>query len=243
MVPSGTGARRERNLRPHLAAFQGEGRSLGRRCAFVRLGGCNLSCRWCDTPYTWDWTGRSDSGNSYDPGQELHPMPVGAVAAQLLGYQVELVVVSGGEPLSQQKRLIPLIDRLSGHGIEVEIETNGTRVPDERLVAADVRFNVSPKLSHSGDPASRRIVPRALHRLAELPTSTFKFVCRQPADLDEVGRLAQEFSLRSVWVMPEGRTSDEVSSHMQALVQDVIDRGWNITTRLHTLVWGDKRGV
>ena len=36
--------------------FQGEGPHAGRRCAFVRLGGCNLSCEWCDTPYTWDAT-------------------------------------------------------------------------------------------------------------------------------------------------------------------------------------------
>ncbi|MFD6552282.1 7-carboxy-7-deazaguanine synthase QueE [Streptomyces sp. SAS_267] len=225
------------------SAFQGEGRSIGRRCAFVRLGGCNLSCRWCDTPYTWDWTGSSDTGIKFDPKKELHRMPVGTVAEKLLAYGVELVVISGGEPLNQQNRLVPLVDELMRHGVEIEIETNGTRVPDERLIEAGVRFNVSPKLSHAGDPVEQRIVPDALRSLARLPSSTFKFVCRELADLDEVAEVADAFGITSVWIMPEGQTSEEVNGHMQKLVSTVIDRGWNTTTRLHTLVWGQKRGV
>ncbi|MFF3615650.1 7-carboxy-7-deazaguanine synthase QueE [Streptomyces sp. NPDC002580] len=216
---------------------------MGRLCAFVRLGGCNLSCRWCDTPYTWDWTGSSDTGIKFDPKEELHRMPVGAVAEKLLAYGVDLIVISGGEPLNQQNRLVPLVEELTRHGVEIEIETNGTRVPDGRLVEAGVRFNVSPKLSHAGDPVERRIVPDALRSLARLPSSTFKFVCRELADLDEVAEVVDAFGVTSVWIMPEGQSSEEVNNHMQKLVSTVIDRGWNTTTRLHTLVWGQKRGV
>lgn len=170
-------------------------------------------------------------------------MPVGTVAEKLLAYGVELVVISGGEPLNQQKRLVPLVGELMRHGVEIEIETNGTRVPDERLVEAGVRFNVSPKLSHAGDPVEQRIVPDALRSLARLPSSTFKFVCRDLADLDEVAEVADAFGITSVWIMPEGQSREEVDDHMQKLVSTVIDRGWNTTTRLHTLVWGQKRGV
>ncbi|WP_344124445.1 7-carboxy-7-deazaguanine synthase QueE [Streptomyces blastmyceticus] len=216
---------------------------MGRRCAFVRLGGCNLSCRWCDTPYTWDWAGESDTGIAFDPKTELRRMPVGAVAAELLAFGVGMVVISGGEPLNQQQRLVPLVAELNGRGVEIEIETNGTRAPDERLIEADVRFNVSPKLSHAGDPAGRRIVPKALRAMARLPSSTFKFVCRDTADLDEVAALVEEHGIESVWIMPEGQSTEEIDKHMQQLVSEVIDRGWNITTRLHTLVWGHKRGV
>jgi 7-carboxy-7-deazaguanine synthase len=226
-----------------LETVQGEGRSLGRRCAFLRLGGCNLSCRWCDTPYTWDWEGVSDSGITYDPKAELHRRGVDAVAAELLAFGVDLIVISGGEPLSQQARLVPLVARLTGAGLEVEIETNGTRVPDARLVDAGVRFNVSPKLSHSGDPESRRIVPAALRRFARLPDATFKFVCRTTDDLDEVAELSERMGIASVWIMPEGQSAGDVNEHMRILADAVIDRGWNITTRLHTLVWGQKRGV
>ncbi|MER0240446.1 7-carboxy-7-deazaguanine synthase QueE [Streptomyces sp. HSW2009] len=225
------------------SAFQGEGRSIGRRCAFVRLGGCNLSCRWCDTPYTWDWTGISSTGIQYDPKKELHRMSVGEVAERLLDYDVGLVIISGGEPLNQQKRLVPLVDKLTQHGVEIEIETNGTKIPEPRLIEGGVRFNISPKLSHAGDSVEQRVVPEALQALAVLPSSTFKFVCREISDLDEVAQFVEAFSIASVWVMPEGRNREEVDGHMQKLVSAVIDRGWNITTRLHTLVWGQKRGV
>ncbi|MGW7696241.1 7-carboxy-7-deazaguanine synthase QueE [Streptomyces asiaticus] len=216
---------------------------MGRRCAFLRLGGCNLSCRWCDTPYTWDWQGASDAGIKYNPKVELHRRSVTSVARELLDFEVDLVVISGGEPLSQQARLLQLIDTLTGSGVEVEIETNGTRIPDPRLVEAGVRFNVSPKLSHSGDPAHKRIVPAALRRFARLPQATFKFVCREEADLDEVAGLVSDMAIESVWIMPEGQDPEHVSKHLQNLAAAAIERGWNITTRLHTLVWGQKRGV
>ena len=222
---------------------QGEGRSMGRRCAFLRLGGCNLSCTWCDTPYTWDWTGISDSGVAHDPREELHRRPVGDVLAELLGFGTDLIVISGGEPLGQQERLVPLVTALTAHGKEIEIETNGTHAAHPELVAAGVRFNVSPKLSHSGDPLKRRIVPDALTSLSALPGSTFKFVCQNHRDLDEVAELVETFGLASVWIMPIGRTADDVTQHMGELADAVVERGWNLTTRLHTLLWNDTRGV
>ncbi|MEU6347346.1 7-carboxy-7-deazaguanine synthase QueE [Streptomyces sp. NPDC046977] len=222
---------------------QGEGRSMGRRCAFLRLGGCNLSCTWCDTPYTWDWTGAGESGVAYNPREELHRRPVSDVAEELLAFGVELIVISGGEPLGQQSRLVPLVELLTARGLEIEIETNGTHAAAPALVAAGVRFNVSPKLAHAGDPVTRRIVPHALKSLARTEGSTFKFVCRNADDLDEVARLVEEFGLDSVWIMPKGRTGAEVSRHMAELADAVVARGWNLTTRLHTLLWGDKRAV
>ncbi|MFF2806341.1 radical SAM protein [Streptomyces sp. NPDC058000] len=209
----------------------------------MRLGGCNLSCRWCDTPYTWDWTGMGNSGVAYDPRQELRPMAWTDVLRTLLDFEVPLIVVSGGEPLSQQRRLLPLLRELRAAGRKVEIETNGTVVPRDDLVALGVRFNVSPKLSHSGDPESRRIVPAALRAFAAVPDTAFKFVCRNKSDLDEVASLVDRYGTRPVWIMPEGQVPTEVGRHLSALGDDVVARGWNLTTRLHVAVWGDRRGV
>jgi 7-carboxy-7-deazaguanine synthase len=222
---------------------QGEGPSMGRRCAFLRLGGCNLSCTWCDTPYTWDWQGVGASGVKYDPKKELHRRTVRSVADDLLAYGVDLIVISGGEPLGQQARLVPLVEILTGHGVKVEIETNGTHAADPALVAAGVRFNVSPKLAHSGDLLKRRIMPRALKNLAATPDVAFKFVCRNSEDLDEVAGLVAEFGLAPVWIMPQGQSEAELDKHLAVLVDEVIERGWNLTTRMHILLWGDKRGV
>src|SRR5437016_1796340 len=112
--------------------FQGEGPSLGRRCVFLRLGGCNLHCRWCDTPYTWDWTGRN--GVAYEPRKELQPMDPMAVWESLRSLGAETLVISGGEPMLQQASLLPLLDRTVNAEWWVEIETAGTIAPDERVV-------------------------------------------------------------------------------------------------------------
>jgi 7-carboxy-7-deazaguanine synthase len=209
----------------------------------VRLGGCNLACRWCDTPYTWDWSGEADTGVAHDPRAELHPMPWREVLRRLTACAVPLVVVSGGEPLNQQDRMLPLMRALTRSGHRIEIETNGTVAPRTAIGDLGVRFNVSPKLAHSGMREERRIVPAVLGSFAAMPAATFKFVCRTPDDLDEVGAIVDRFGITSVWIMPEGRTPAELARRLRVLGDEVIARGWNLTTRLHVAVWGNRRGV
>ncbi|WP_063713763.1 7-carboxy-7-deazaguanine synthase QueE [Amycolatopsis nigrescens] len=222
---------------------QGEGPAAGRRCGFLRLGGCNLSCSWCDTPYTWDWKGVSDTGVAHDPRKELVGRPVEEILGELLAMQVPLVVVSGGEPMTQQERLLPLLRALLDHGVSVEIETNGTVVPSDEIVELAVRFNVSPKLAHSGDPEHRRIKPAALRKLQGTNGVAFKFVCRSTEDLADVAELQNRIGFEPVWIMPEGRNEHEVVGNLRMIAAETVRRGWNLTTRLHVLAWGDKRGV
>ncbi|ARX89294.1 radical SAM family protein [Streptomyces alboflavus] len=134
---------------------------------------------------------------------------------RLLGFGVELIVISGGEPLSQQDRVLPTVRALRAHGVAVEFETNGTVIPATDLVATGARFNVSPKLAHSGVAEHRRKVPEALMCFAHLPNAAFKFVCGDTSDLDEVDAFVTEFGLRNVWIMPRGsrpRKSTSVSA-------------------------------
>jgi organic radical activating enzyme len=221
---------------------QGEGPSLGQRCGFLRLGGCNLTCRWCDTPYTWDWHGRADTGIAYSPRSELHPMPAEVVAERLAAMDAPLIVISGGEPLSQQSRLIGVVDHLLGLGRRIEVETNGTVVPCSDLARPGVRFNVSPKLAHGGDPYGRRIRPDALKAFMATGSAAFKFVCGDERDLAEVRTLATEFELAPIWIMPKGRTTDEVVEATRRIADGTVEHGWNLTTRLHILAWRDERG-
>ncbi|ASU78923.1 7-carboxy-7-deazaguanine synthase QueE [Actinopolyspora erythraea] len=221
---------------------QGEGPSAGRICAFVRLGGCNLSCRWCDTPYTWDWTGIA-SPVPHDPAEELHLLPVEEVADRIRATGVDRVIVSGGEPLNQQHRLVPLLELLSGEAVTVEVETNGTHEPVAPLARLVDRFVVSPKLSHSGDSERRRISAAALRSFRELGKSDFKFVVTSPEDLREVDGIVAANSLRPVWIMPEGRDVDTLVRNLSAVADEVVRRKWNLTGRLHILAWNDVRGV
>jgi len=216
--------------------FQGEGASVGRRCGFVRLGVCNLTCSWCDTPYTWDWS-------RFDRRRELHRMAPEDVLSRLDTMGVDMVVITGGEPLLQQRRARPLLQGMRERGWRIEVETNGTVAPDEATAALVDCFNVSPKLANSGVALADRIVPAALRSLRDGGRSVFKFVVVEPTDLDEVAGIVEEHGLRPVIVMPEGTDAATVVARLQVLAEPVLARGWSLTPRLHVLIWGDRRGV
>jgi len=231
-------------------SIQGEGPSAGRRAFFLRLGRCNLDCGsgsgagWkCDTPYTWDWRGKI--GPAQDPAKELHGMTVDEVVSQVR--PVGLVVITGGEPMIQQNALLELAPRLAAF-TEVEIETNGTRIPGPNLVPWVTRFNVSPKLSNSGCDPHARYNPEALDRFVSLATrgkACFKFVAADVSDLDEIAVLAKVHGLcpETVWVMPAGTDADTLTARAKELAPWVIGRGWNLSGRQHVMLWGDRRGV
>lgn len=218
--------------------IQGEGPSVGRRCGFLRMSGCNLTCTWCDTPYTWDWEGLN--GQPYNKATETHPATLYDVHQQLTGLGVRLIVISGGEPMIQQDNLTPLVERLHASGIDVEIETNGTIAPRD---INPTRFNVSPKLAHSLVREGKRLKPATLN--AFTGRGIFKFVCQQPSDLDEVEQIAHDAHLprRDIWIMPEGRDPVTLQNHAEAITDAAIGRGYNITPRLHVMTWGNRRAV
>jgi 7-carboxy-7-deazaguanine synthase len=215
--------------------LQGEGPTAGRRAGFVRLARCNLDCSWCDTPYTWDWT-------RFDPANEVNRRSVDDVVAQLDGMDVDRIVVTGGEPLLQQRALEPLLVALGTRGWAVEIETNGTIEPSAATTTMVTQFNVSPKLANSGVALGRRIDPAALRALVDTGKAIFKFVVTGPADLDEVAALVEQHRLAPVWLMPEGTTAGAIVEGARALAPHAVARGWHLGTRLHVVLWGDERG-
>lgn len=215
--------------------IQGEGPTAGRRAGFVRLARCNLSCSWCDTPYTWDWS-------RYDPAREIHRRRPAELLERIEAMGVDRVVVTGGEPLLQQRRLVPLLEGCRARGWAVEIETNGTRVPLAAVVAPGTQLNVSIKLANSGLAEARRIRPTAIRALAGCGQAIFKFVVAAPADLDEVAALADRLGLQPVWITPEGTTPEAILAATRELADAVVARGWHMGTRLHVLAWGNERG-
>jgi organic radical activating enzyme len=215
--------------------FQGEGPSCGTPAVFIRLSRCNLTCSWCDTKYTWDW-------GHYDPRKEAARLTVTALAEWARLLPPRLVVITGGEPLLQQRKLAPLALRLLAAGKRIEIETNGTIVPDPALLVDGVTFNVSPKLANSGVAEAKRIVPGPLAAFAGSSRAVFKFVVVGLGDLDEVAGLAWRFGLEPVYVMPEACTSEQLRDRTRLLADPVAARGWHFTTRLHVQAFDGARG-
>lgn len=212
--------------------IQGEGPHMGQRVGFVRTAGCNLSCSWCDTPYSWDW-------ERFDKAAESHPMSIEDIAGQIEEMNVSRIILTGGEPMIQQS-FIPSL--YASTGCKIDVETNGTRVPKPATIEAVDLFCVSPKLSHAQDPEERRIVDEAMFAYSELAAqekAIFKFVAEKVEDLDEIREILDRYNIPdyAVWIMPEGMTIDDHMEHLKELADPVVDRGWNLTTRIHVLAW------
>ncbi len=221
--------------------FQGEGPNVGRRAVFLRMGLCNLSCAYCDTPFTWDWHGKIGPPQNRDALRHITAPDLAEIVRQhLYGlHRARLLVVTGGEPMIQQRRLHDVFHHLS-YSLDIEIETNGTLMPETRI-AERVRFNVSPKLAFAD--TRNAIDYSVLAHYAGLDGTAFKFVIAEPSDLDEIGSIIERAGIEpsDVWVMPEGRDSATIVKRTAAIADAVLDSGYNLTTRLHVLAWEDER--
>lgn len=217
--------------------IQGEGCHTGHRVGFLRLAGCNLACVWCDTPYSWDWS-------KYDKNEESHKMFIEDIAQAIRPMKVKRLIVTGGEPMLQQ-RTFPAIAEATG--CLLDIETNGTVVPKDEIIDSVDMFVVSVKLTHAGDSEQARIKWDAIAKFAELAEqgkAIFKFVAQDPSDFVEAQHIVDtgKIPTHSVWVMPEGMTAEKQLESMRGIADWVIEQGWNLSPRIHTLIWNLERG-
>ena len=107
-------------------SLQGESTYAGLPCVFVRLTGCNLRCSWCDTEYSFYGGKKMTPEQVFDAVERLSPRG---------GY----VEITGGEPMLQERELVPLMQRLLDSEYKVLLETSGER-PLERVPAAVVKI-------------------------------------------------------------------------------------------------------
>lgn len=233
--------------------IQGEGSAAGRHCLFIRLGLCNLECKWCDTAYTWAFTeakaAKTNSGILYNKAEQLREMTAqeiidGLKALWDIDSEPTMIVISGGEPLMQQAELVELCRVLKLRGCDVHIETAGTIAPSPELAEVVAQFNVSPKLANSGNVESKRFKPGVISQFAGLEQAWFKFVVTTPAELDEVDFIVETCGIphRRVMVMPEGVSLDANMQVARAIADATIGRGYGLSLRYHILLWRDERG-
>ena len=153
-------------------SLQGESSFTGLPCVFVRLAGCNLRCRWCDSEYTFK--GGVKMSNAEVSAEVRRLMPCGG-----------LVEITGGEPLLQERELIPLMKQLVESGYTLLLETSGER-PLQQVPPAVFKI-VDVKCPDSGEGNSFRIENlAAISKRDEL-----KFVIASRADYE----FAREFTV------------------------------------------------
>ena len=202
-------------------SIQGESSHAGRPCIFVRLAGCNLRCRWCDSEYTFTGGDR---------------MSIDNVLERVRGYRCDLVELTGGEPLAQPEAFA-LIERLCQEGFEVLVETSGSI----DIAPADRRAKIILDVKC---PGSGEVEKNYWPNLDQLrPHDEIKFVIADRADYEwargviETRKLAGRTILLSpVWEeldlkpLAEWMLADRVPARLQ--------------TQLHKHIWGaDVKGV
>jgi len=163
-------------------SLQGEGKNQGKPCLFIRLAGCNLHCRWCDTVY-------AQTG-----GME---MSLDIILEQVWRMNPSYVCITGGEPLQQSDELEPLLVSLHKRGTVIDIETNGTLDFERFQPYASICMDV--KCPSSGEKSNLALLN------AIRPQDTVKFVvmdeadCRYAQDIIATYRIRGEIFLSPVY--------------------------------------------
>ncbi len=230
--------------------IQGEGRNIGHHTAFVRLSECNQHCNFCDTAFTWAF--KPELGDAHEDGRTFvrsewqTQRSVEEVAERIFAANEKSVVITGGEPMMQQGAIVNLIKelRLKNPDYHAEIETAGTIAPTDELVSLLSQINVSPKLSSSGNDVRKSLKERPLQKFAQ-SNADFKFVVTSEQDITEILQVVEMSGISAdrVFLMPEGRTAEEIARHGDKIADLCKEYGFNLTTRLHVLLWGDKKNV
>ncbi len=203
-------------------SIQGESTYAGMPCTFVRLTGCNLRCVWCDTTYAYG-------------GGEI--MSIEDIVRQISAYPLDLVEITGGEPLSQKDT--PLLCRtILDLGAKVLIETSGSRnidvLPEPVIRIMDIKCPGSGE-SESNDWEN-------ISRLK--PADEVKFVIADRKDFDWAVEIVIRHDLLNICPVHFSPVHGQVD--LEAFAQ------WTLQTRLpirmqlqmHKFIWGaERRGV
>ena len=218
-------------------SVQGESSFAGRPCIFVRLAGCNLRCSWCDSEYTFTGGYKLTDDQVVGEIKKLAP--------------VRLIEFTGGEPMLQERELVPFMDRLLADGYELMIETSGER-PLERVPKA-VHKIVDVKCPASGEGGSFRLTN--LEHLTK--RDEVKFVIANRADYEFARGFIREHDLAakagSVLLSPAfsktpspERSTTNALLDPRELVEWMLADGLDarLSLQIHKYIWEPlKKGV
>ena len=201
-------------------SLQGESLTAGVPTVFVRLTGCPLRCRYCDTAY------------AFGGG---HWMSISDVLAQVRGYDARYVTVTGGEPLAQQ-RCVDLLTGLCDAGYRVSLETGGAH--DVAGVDARVAIVMDLKTPGSGEAARNRYENVARLRGKD----QIKFVICGRADYEWAVRKLGEYRLdeRCCVLFSPSYGEQDATELADWILQDALPV--RLQLQIHKILWGEERG-
>lgn len=229
--------------------IQGEGMVVGQKTMFVRTAGCDYSCSWCDSSFTWDGSGKHLI-------VQMTAEEIWTELKRLGGSGFSFVTISGGNPALLQN-LEALIAILKEHDIKVGVETQGSRW-QEWLYDID-ELTISPKPPSSGMTTDYALLSAIFEKLQNRHSNqqvSLKIVVFNEEDYAYAKQIHLRYPTIPFYLQvgnDDITTTDNLRliSHLlekyQALIDKVIDdeelRDVKVLPQLHALVWGNKRGV
>jgi 7-carboxy-7-deazaguanine synthase len=226
--------------------IQGEGMVIGQKTMFVRTAGCDYSCSWCDSAFTWDGSGKHliKQMDAEEIWKEL----------TLLGDdRFSFVTISGGNP-ALLKHLDSLILLLKEKGIKIGLETQGSKWQD--WFPNIDELTLSPKPPSSGMETDYEMLDTITQRLESSNNFSLKIVVFDEEDFEYAKAVHKRYP--SVPFFLQVGNQDSTTMEQDKLVLDLIHQyEWlinkvvedsemndvKVLPQLHTYVWGNKRGV
>ena len=217
-------------------SLQGEGFHAGVPSVFVRIAGCPLRCRWCDTKYAWS----KEAGRQYS---------VDEIIQDIRQWPCRFVVITGGEPMVNPD-LPQLVRELKSAGKHITIETAGIAyIPD---MPCDL-MSISPKLSNSV-PDEPKLA--AIHKKSKLDLAVLemlidnynyqlKFVVDSEADIPEILETIEKLEnvdKGKIMLMPQAATRKELLDKSPMVADFCKRKGIAFSNRLQVLLWNNQRG-
>jgi len=218
-------------------SLQGEGFFAGVPSVFVRVAGCPLRCRWCDTKYAWD----EMAGQNYS---------VERIVQAVQQWPSRFIVITGGEPMINSE-LPKLVKQLRDFSKHITIETAGIAFIQD--LACDL-MSISPKLSNSTPKnpelaaihEDSRLDIAILRELIDNYEYQLKFVVDSQDDLAEIQKAIEEIGnvdLEKVMLMPQAVTRDELLAKSPMVAEMCKRTGFAFCQRLQVLLWNSRKGM
>lgn len=237
--------------------LQGEGKMMGQRTHFIRFGGCDYSCSWCDSMFAV----KPELVKRYAKHLQVDEI-VSVIQSLGLAHQCPWVTLSGGNPALHH--LEGLVALLRQAGYKLCLETQGTI---RRVWADDLELTtVSPKPPSSGQQVNYAQLDKWMTAAVD---TIIKVVVFDEEDLNFAADIAERYPYRQLYLQPGTDVIGDVTSaptgddpddhvlaqtrqqvcdkllwvHNAALAHDRIPRNVIIMPQMHVLMWGQKQGV
>lgn len=216
-----------------FSSIQGEGKTVGVPSTFVRFYGCNLRCTYCDTPYAVD-----------KEKEKAETLTSFQVYRRIITANPTNVIFTGGEPMLYQKFIMEVMYKLNQKKniYTCEIETNGTILPIDCFAKYVDVFNISPKLTNSGNRIQDCIKFDVLNSLYLPHKSILKFVVKKENDVKQAREIYNKYPKLVTYLMPEGDTRKKQAINTPKVIGLCLQYGLYFSPRLHILIWGSQRG-